>query len=478
MDTESDINTDVCVIGGGPAGSTVARKLALLGHRVCVVERSRYPRPKVGESLPPNIFPLLETLGLRERIERASFLRPDKAVIRWSDAGEHLKFPSGQHGLLVDRGRFDDMLLEAAREAGARILQPARALRPELDKEGCWSLPVRCNAGLITVRARYLVGATGKSRVLAGNRRRCSAPTVALYAYWRGAGVDASTVLVEAGPEEWFWGAPLPGGTFNAMVFTAPHRCRRAAVRARGLEQLYRSLLAQSSLLRGCLNGELVSGVIGCDASSYVDEHPVDAHSIKVGEASFSIDPLSSQGVQAAINSGLQGGIVVNTLLTRPEHSAAAMQFYRDRQRETVAHHRSLSARHHSESRFHGTERFWRERASVESESPTVRAGNHPALSGDLRLVLSDAAELSPTPCITGDIIVNKPALLHPALGRPLSYLNDIEVSLLLDCVPGGGTAAEIMQAWSRHLSPRASIQLVSWLYRTGVFIHHKAGSV
>lgn len=468
----SVIDTDVCVIGGGPAGATIARRLALLGHRVCLVEKTRYPHPKIGESLPPNILPLLETLGLRERVEGASFLRPEKTLVRWSSASERLTFSSGPPGLVVDRGRFDQLFLEAAREAGVRILQPAQALRPNLGEAEYWNLPVRCGAKLLKVKARYLVGATGKCSALDGKRKRCSVPTIALYAYWRNAGIDPSAVTVEAGLDEWFWGATLPDGTFNAMVFTDPSRVRRATGQSQGLESLYRSILTQSSLLRGCLSGTPVSKVKGCDASSYVDEHPVDEHSIKVGEASFSIDPLSSQGVQAAINSGLQGSIVVHTLLTRPEHAAAAMQFYRDRQQETVAYHQRLSAKYYSESRFHGTGQFWQKRAGVESKPLPVRSGSSPAFSGELRLSLSDATSFVTTPCITGDIITNVPALVHPELERPIAYLNNIKVSHLFGSVTKDGTVADIMQAWSRYLSPFDSIKIIDWLYHLGVFVH------
>jgi flavin-dependent dehydrogenase len=469
--TGSVIDTDVCVIGGGPAGATIARRLALSGHLVCLVEKTRFPQPKIGESLSPNILPLLETLGLRERVEEASFLRPEKTLVRWSSANERPPFPSDPRGLMVDRGRFDQLLLEAAREAGVRILQPAQALRPKLGESGYWTLPVRCEAEQLMVRARYLVAATGRRNLLHGKRKLYSVPTIALYAYWRNAGIDPSAVMVEAGLDEWFWGATLPDGTFNAMVFTDPSRVQSSRGQLQGLESLYRSMLNQSSLIRGCLTGTLASKVKGCDASSYADEHPVDEHSIKVGEASFSIDPLSSQGVQAAINSGLQGSIVVHTLLTRPVHTAAAIQFYRDRQQETVAYHQLLAAKYYSESRFSGAGQFWQKRAGFGLKPLPVRLGSSPAFSVELRLCLSDAASLVTTPCITGDIITNVPALVHPELERPIAYLNNIEVLHLFESIAKVTTVADIMQAWSRYLSPLNSIKIIDWLYNVGVFV-------
>lgn len=471
-DAASALDIDVCVTGGGPAGATIARQLALLGHRVCLVEKSRYPCPKVGESLPPNILPLLDRLGVRDRIEGGSFLRPDKSIIHWSDAHERLKFETDQRPLLVDRGRFDHLLLEAAREAGVIVMQPAQALRPTLNGDECWHIPVRCGPGLIEIKARYLAEATGRRSLPGAKRTRCSALMIALYGYWRNTNIDTSAIMVEAGLEEWFWGAPLPDGSFNAMVFTDPHRFRQVARRGRRLESLYRSLLAGSSLLRGCLTGTLMSKVTACDASSYVDEHPIDAHSIKVGESSFSIDPLSSQGVQAAITSGLQGSIAVNTILTRAENSAAAINFYRDRQRESVALHRNLSAQYYSQSRFSGTgAAFWQKRSAAEPKSVPVESEKSPILFDDLRLNLSDAARFVTTPSITGNIITNIPALTHPKLERPVAYLNNIEASLLLDCIPQGGSVADITRAWSRYFPRCDSLETLDWLCRTGVLV-------
>jgi flavin-dependent dehydrogenase len=465
------INAEVCVIGGGPAGATIARKLALLGHTVCLIEKTDNSQNKVGESLPPNILVLLDALGVRERIEAASFLRPDKALIRWADESAFAKSLYGrQRGFLVNRGRFDQILLETAKEAGVDVIQPAQALRPVFDEARReWNIPVRRDSGLINVKAKYLVEAAGKGSFFKPKRKRYSAATVALCAYWRNPKIEAAPAMVEAGREEWFWGAALPNGDFSAMVFLDARRGRGR----RDLESFYRSLLAESTLLRGCLDGTLVGRVKGCDASGYIDEEPVNERLIKVGEACFSIDPLASQGVQAAMNSGLQGGFVVHTLLTKPENSAEAMQFYRNRQAETVARHQNFAARFYAESRFHNTSPFWRKRAAPppqDADEPRAIPPLNPVLSGELCLKLSDAATLIDTPCIAGDIITRTRALSHAGLERPVAYVNNTAIAPLLDSIPQqGATIAEIERAWLPYISSRESRGIIEWLYNTGV---------
>ena len=57
------VTADVAVIGGGPAGSVFATRMAQLGFDVCLVERSRFPRPHLGESLSPGVMPMLASIG-------------------------------------------------------------------------------------------------------------------------------------------------------------------------------------------------------------------------------------------------------------------------------------------------------------------------------------------------------------------------------------------------------------------------------
>src|SRR5213594_5124242 len=100
-------STDVVVLGGGPAGAACALRLARLGHRVTLVERAERGRPHVGESLPPTVLPLLQTLGVGERVEAARFLRPRGAIVQWDGVLRDVRDDArDEPGFQVDRGRF------------------------------------------------------------------------------------------------------------------------------------------------------------------------------------------------------------------------------------------------------------------------------------------------------------------------------------------------------------------------------------
>jgi flavin-dependent dehydrogenase len=330
------MNTEICVVGGGPAGSVIALRLAELGHDVCVFEKAAFPRPHVGESLTPGVLPLLEMIGLRERVEEAGFLRPSRAFVDWGNEIRHDMPSPGPAGFQVDRGRFDKLLLDGAAEAGVRVLQPAAAQKPVHQAPNGWRIKANWNGQATHIDAKFLVQASGRLSLLPGRKRKCGQPTIALYAYWNGEAFEGPETRIEAGRRQWYWGAPLPDGSFNATVFVDPGHCR---THGRRLENVYFTLLDESRLLRSCLHVPIIRQPKACDATCYAAEDVVGEDWIRVGEASFSIDPLSSQGVQEALVTALQGSAVVHTMLARSGDADAAIQFYRQRQAEHVERH-------------------------------------------------------------------------------------------------------------------------------------------
>ena len=100
------------MIGAGPAGASFALRMARLGHRVILLERSVFPRPHLGEVLTPGIWPLLDALGTAGAVRAAPFLPVAEARVRWGGrAALGIPAPTGASGLTVDRGRFDLLLL-------------------------------------------------------------------------------------------------------------------------------------------------------------------------------------------------------------------------------------------------------------------------------------------------------------------------------------------------------------------------------
>ena len=453
------IRTEICVLGGGPAGSTIARQLSLLGHDVCLLERRAFPRRRLGECTSLGILPVLESLGLKDGLANAWFFRPAELDSSWGDV------QSTTSCYVVDRGHFDALLLSSAREAGVRILHPARAHRPRRVDTG-WHIAAQTPGGVAEIACRFIVDATGRSGALLSRRAYRSARTVALYGYWRSVSWTGAAIRVEAGPNGWFWGGALPDSTLNAIVFLDPQ-----TVRDRGgesLTQLYCSLLASSTLLGTCLGGTLTTGVMACDASSYIDQRLVDELSIKVGEAACSIDPLSSQGVQTALVSALQGSTVVHTLLRKPANTAAALDFYRTHQEEIVAHHYRLSASYYAEGGVTHDTDFWkvRGRRMEEQENNRLRPVTSALVSRSTPVRQSPRACAVEVPCIRDGFIEPLRALSSPAIARPVAFLGDIEVAALFDIVNEAMPTAEVLRRWSGRIGLDASARVLAWMLR------------
>jgi len=456
MNASADLHADVCVVGGGPAGAACALRLAQLGHDVLLVERAPRGRPHVGESLPPSVLPWLDQLGVRGAVEAAGFLRPRGALVQW-DGGlrDSSDEAGGEPGFQVDRARFDALLLEAAGAAGANVLHGIPALTPLREAQG---VRVPLADGRV-VLARWLVQATGRR---AGEH--AGVRTAALYAYWDGHGIADPRTRVEAGDEAWYWGAPLPNGSFNATVFVDAARCTGMDPVHR--EAWYRALLAQSRLLAPCLQGRPREAVRVCDATPRQDPQPIDERVLKVGEAAFSIDPLSSQGVQAALRSAWQAAACVHTMAHRPESIALAIAFYREQVQAAAARHARLAGGFHAAAaRARGTA-FWRARAGAagtEVRSPPPL----PALDALLRL--DPTAGWRRVPSLQGPFIVEAQALVHPALEQPMSQLGPWPLARLLSALREPRPVAELLRVWGAECGDEAAVQMLTLLWRQGI---------
>lgn len=450
-------------------------RLAELGHDVLVVERNPFPRPHVGEALTPAVWPLLDALGLRGVVAAAGFLHPTEARVRWvDDRVNRVHLRPDAPGLTVDRGRFDHLLLDAARAAGASVLQPARAGRPRRTASG-WAVPLT-DAGLPgrragCVRARFVVDASGRASASGGRKVLTGARTLALHATWHGSPRADAHSRVEAGRDGWFWGAPLPDGTFRAMAFTDPDLLRRHAVRRAGLERFYRELLADSALLADVSGARLVSAVSVCDAGSYADPLPVAEDAIKLGEAAFAIDPLSSSGVDTALQTAMAGAVTVHTLLSAHGDRAAALAFYRDNQQRAVDRHATWAANHYHEHHTHRDRPFWQRRSRPPAPIPARRTADDLAELLPRRVRLTARASMVDTPCVVGDRVETRRALSHPDLPRPAVYVGGVELAPLLDflAAPEQGCLADVVREWSRHLPTERARAVADWLHRQGL---------
>lgn len=379
-------SASIAVVGGGPAGSALARRLALLGYDDVVLFERRPPRQRgFAESLSPGVRVHLDTLGIDVPPGRLCTSK----LVRWRGETERVEIES----FIVDRAVFDAHLLDAAAEAGVRVIR-AGVLAER--KDAIW----RLHAGATTIETPFLADATGHAGLLRRPRRATAPRALALRARWDG--IDAPPEMrICTLREGWMWGVEGPDGAYHVASFTDRSR----------------PFLPQSDFFPFLDRPPDESHA--CDATPFVSCEPVTRDSILAGETACAIDPLSSSGVQTALAGAIAASITVNTILSTPANTDVAIRFYTD-------HIARASARHERWTRAHF------------ADAPAASAPASPAAIVD-------------APVVIGDVVTLRRVVRTPA-GENVAFLGGIELVPLLDRLQSGMSAEQVDPAVMRWL--------------------------
>jgi flavin-dependent dehydrogenase len=478
---------DIVVAGGGPAGATIAHQLAGFGYRVVLIEKRRFPRHQIGESLTPSILPLLDFLGVRTQVEQAGFLRMAGHSVCWgSSRPRTAHYSSDQHwrGFQSVRADFDLILLNHARQAGVQVMegQPVRDVRPD----GEHDVTVRYGSGE-RIRTAFCVDATGHAGIYARQNLRQRDrvfQTMALTGYWQNAGnppgVDFANTLLEAYADGMVWSVPLHTGERNVTLLIDWRHSR--AIKRVGLQRFYIEELRKAAYVSGFLtDAHLPHPPQVFDASLYTARQFVAGRTLLVGDAGLFIDPLSSEGVRKAMASAITGAVVVNTILQRPAMQSQAAELYEAGQRDTYHSHYQQSARYYAEEGRWPDRPFWQHRCLRLEPDAVPAAPQQPAVTFSpfdsqpvSHLMVTPDLRIQEKPVIEGSYVELRPAVVTPRYPRGLRFLSGVNVPTLLRYVQTQCAVPDILEAYQRHpdgrQSPPAQIrQVLAQLYQEGL---------
>jgi flavin-dependent dehydrogenase len=341
------VSFDVAVIGGGPAGSVCAARLAQRGRSVVVLERERHPRFHLGESLLPGSMGVLEAVGvLEEATERFLVKRGARFVDAQDGRAVRYAFADAfhathGHAFEVPRDEFDHMLFRQAGRAGAELREGWEAKSVFFDGERAEGVLARAPDGSdLSIPARFVVDASGRDALVAratgGTDRIRGLDRTALFTQmrgcWRDQGEregDIPLIVLQGDEPRWFWLIPFSDGrtSVGAVVSSAWLRDRRALG---GPEALFDAAIAESPAMRSMLGGAVRLFVPRAMADfSFRARVPSGVGWLMVGDAGGFIDPLFSTGAHLAMHGGLRAADAIDASLDGDETTRASFEAWR-----------------------------------------------------------------------------------------------------------------------------------------------------
>ncbi|MFL5762670.1 MAG: NAD(P)/FAD-dependent oxidoreductase [Bacteroidia bacterium] len=319
---------DVIIIGGGPSGSTCASFLSQKGMKVLILEKEKFPREHIGESLIPASYDVLKKLGVIEELKRISPRKPGVNFISNDGKSQSLwcfKSIIKNRSYLsfhVKRSLFDEMLLNNSRVKGATVLEEHAVKNMDLNRPdgGVEVMAITKEGESKSFTAKFLVDASGQNTFLGtkmGVKKTFSGlDRVALWSHWTGANFDiplqqgAIKIVYLNGKDKlgWFWVIPISKDNLSigAVINNAFMRQEKARFSdtADWKEAIYMNEISESEPMREMLRGAKMDHKVQVNGDySYFCEKKYGSNYAMIGDAGAFLDPIFSSGIFVGMHS-------------------------------------------------------------------------------------------------------------------------------------------------------------------------------
>jgi flavin-dependent dehydrogenase len=347
--TQETETYDCIVIGGGPAGSTVATLVADAGHKVLVIERAKFPRFHIGESLMPETYWVFQRLNMLPKLKASPFVRKYSVQFVTASGRESAPFVFEERKphecsvtWQVDRASFDQMMLEHAEEVGATVWQETNVSDVVLEPAENDDLPAA--RGVIVQRkgepsprrigAKVVVDATGMnallSRRLGIRQLDPGLKKASIFSHYKGVTRDpgknggATLVLSTRQNDGWFWLIPLRDDVTSIGVVAETDRLTKN--RAGTPEQILTDEIANCPGLIDRMKDATRCGPVHVlNDFSYRATRCAGEGWVLIGDAFGFLDPMYSSGVFLALKSGEMAADAIDEAFQANDFSGAQL---------------------------------------------------------------------------------------------------------------------------------------------------------
>jgi len=319
---------DVAVIGGGPAGSTAAALLAQQGRSVVVLEREKFPRFHIGESLLPFSMKAFARLGLHDKFGRAGFVEKFGGEMYGACSREGVKFyfedgfrSQIDRSYQVPRAEFDKILLDNAAEAGAEVREQTIVERIEFRADDAALSLSRSNE---QIRARYLIDASGRNSLVSSmfklKQKYEHLQKISIFAQYDGVfrdeGRDGTLTRMVRAIDRWFWVIPLQSERTSIGVVLDAAVYKKSGLTA---EEFLAYATAEQPLLTERMQNATRATPVRVEADfSYRNSRLTGDRWMLAGDAAGFIDPVFSSGVFLAVLAGERAADALHEVLDAP----------------------------------------------------------------------------------------------------------------------------------------------------------------